>query len=279
MIATTLRTLLIARWLACGVAMALAASASHAQTPEPQASSLADSVCAACHGKNGLSISDTIPNLAGQRPAYLETQLRALRDGSRKSGVMNAIASQLAESDLKPLAMHYAAMAGPAAGAPSRSTPLAELAGSALAFPADYKERYTNYMSMNFPATRQVRRFFASPQLLADLSAGRAPGDGATVLVEVYSAKLDGNRAPVSGSDGFYEADRLLFYTAMGVGQGWGEKIPAMLRNGDWQYALFGGDAKLRAGFSQGECLACHKPLDSTHYLFTHKSLVAARPR
>jgi predicted CXXCH cytochrome family protein len=35
----------------------------------------------------------------------------------------------------------------------------------------------------------------------------------------------------------------------------------------------------VRTGFSQGECLACHKPLDSTHYLFTHKSLAAARPR
>jgi cytochrome c553 len=250
-----------------------------AQTPEVRAEALADTVCAACHGRNGLSISDTIPNLAGQRAGYLENQLRALRDGSRKSGVMNAIATQIGEADLRPLAAHYAAMPGPVAGAPNRSAPLPALAGSELAFPSDYRERYTPYMTMNFPATRQVRRFFASPQLLGDLAAGRSPGNGSTVIVEVYAAKLDASRTPITGADGFYEADRLLFYTAMGAGKGWGEAIPAMLRNGDWQYAVFTNEGKPRPGFSQGECLACHKPLDSTHYLFTHKTLAAARPR
>ena len=270
---------LVQRLIALAFVTLLTTGGLQAQTPEVRAEALADSVCAACHGRNGLSISETIPNLAGQRAAYLENQLRALRDGTRKSGVMNAIAAQIPEGELRALAAHYAAMSGPVAGVSSRSAPLAALSGSAVAFPADYRERYTPYMSMNFPATRQVRRFFASPQLLTDLAAGRTPGDGATVLVEVYSARLDSSSAPISGSDGFYEADRLLFYTAMGVGPGWGQSIPAMLRNGDWQYAVFGSDGKLRSGFSQGECLACHKPLDSTNYLFTHKALSAARPR
>ena len=38
-------------------------------------------VCAACHGLNGVSVSDTIPNLAGQRAAYIESQLKAFKDG------------------------------------------------------------------------------------------------------------------------------------------------------------------------------------------------------
>ena len=52
-------------------------------------------VCAACHGANGVSVSDTIPNLAGQRRLYIESQLKALKDGSRKNPIMNAIAAQL----------------------------------------------------------------------------------------------------------------------------------------------------------------------------------------
>jgi hypothetical protein len=148
-----------------------------------------------------------------------------------------------------------------------------------MSFPADYRERFTHYLTMNFPATRQVRRFYASPQLLADLGAGRSPAEGSAVVVEVYAAKLDGERKPIAGPDTFFEADRLLFYTAMAVGKGWGSDIPALIRNGDWHYAVFGTDRVVRTGFSQGECLACHKPLDSTHYLFTHKSLAAARPR
>ena len=244
-----------------------------------RAIALASATCAACHGANGLSISETIPNLAGQRAGYLENQLKALRDGSRKSGVMNAIAAQLGEADLKPLAAHYAALPAAPAGAPARSAPFASLSGSNMSFPADYRERFTHYLTMNFPATRQVRRFYASPQLLSDVAAGRAPAEGSAVIVEVHAAKLDSERKPIVGSDTFFEAERLLFYTAMAVGTGWGSDIPALIRNGDWHYAVFSPERTVRAGFSQGECLACHKPLDSTHYLFTHKSLAAARPR
>ena len=110
----------------CALVLGLCTPAAQAQgpsqapSPESRAEALAETVCAACHGRNGLSISDTIPNLAGQRAPYLENQLRALREGTRKSGVMNAIAAQIAEADLRPLAAHYAAMAGAPAGAASR---------------------------------------------------------------------------------------------------------------------------------------------------------------
>jgi len=60
-------------------------------------------------------------------------------------------------------------------------------------------------------------------------------------------------------------------------GPDWGKNIPEMLRNADWNYAVFTTDKKLRAGVNQAECLACHKPLESTSYLFTSKSLIAAK--
>lgn len=254
-------------------------SLSRADPAIDRVSALAGAVCAACHGKNGISISDTIPNLAGQRAAYLENQLRALRDGSRRSGVMNAIASQLSDADLKPLAAYFSTLPASPTEASVRSAPLASLTGSRMVFPADYRERFTHYLTMNFETTRQVRRFYASPTLIENIAAQRAPLEGSTVLVEVYSAKLDPQGKPIVGADGFFEADRLLFFTGMAVGQGWGEAIPAMLRNGDWQYAVFAADRSARQGFSQGECLACHKPLESTHYLFTQKSLAIAKTR
>ena len=34
----------------------------------------AEAVCAACHGANGVSVTDAIPNLAGQKSAYLQAQ-------------------------------------------------------------------------------------------------------------------------------------------------------------------------------------------------------------
>ena len=43
----------------------------------------AATVCAACHGANGVSVSDTIPNLAAQRAGYLESQLKAFKEVQR----------------------------------------------------------------------------------------------------------------------------------------------------------------------------------------------------
>ena len=77
-------------------------------------------VCAACHGANGVSVSDTIPNLAGQRATYLETQLKALKDGSRKNAIMNAIATQLSAEDISNVAAFLASL--PGAGATAKST-------------------------------------------------------------------------------------------------------------------------------------------------------------
>lgn len=59
------------------VAVALPSTAQAASVEAGRAK--AQAVCAACHGANGVSIADTIPNLGGQRVAYLESQLRALR--------------------------------------------------------------------------------------------------------------------------------------------------------------------------------------------------------
>src|SRR2546428_11834833 len=45
----------------------------------------AATVCGACHGANGVSVSDTIPNLGAQRSGYLEAQLYGFKDGARKA--------------------------------------------------------------------------------------------------------------------------------------------------------------------------------------------------
>ena len=45
--------------------------------------------------RSASSVSDAIPNLAGQKAAYIETQLKALKDGSRKNPIMGAIVAQL----------------------------------------------------------------------------------------------------------------------------------------------------------------------------------------
>src|SRR4029078_4625418 len=67
-------------------------SLSHAADIEAGKAKVA-TVCAACHGATGVSVSDSIPNLAAQRTGYLEAQLKALKDGTRKNPLRNTIAS------------------------------------------------------------------------------------------------------------------------------------------------------------------------------------------
>ena len=232
-------------------------------------------VCAACHGAAGVSVTDAIPNLAAQRARYLETQLKALKDGTRKNPIMNAIAAQLSAEDIANVAAYFASQPGAAMGA--KSTFLPNVAKTGVTFPEGYKETFTKYHTINFPATRQVRYYYADKAAVAAAKAGNPLPDGSKLLVEVHAAKLEAENKPAMGSDGFYVADKLLFYTAMASGAGWGKDIPEMLRNGDWNYAIFTTAKQHRPGVNQAECLACHKPLDNTSYTFTLKQLAAAK--
>ena len=232
-------------------------------------------VCAACHGANGVSVSDNIPNLAAQRAGYLEAQLKALKDGTRKNPIMNAIAAQLSAEDMGNVAAYFAALPGAAMGA--KSTLLPNVAKTSVSFPEGYKDTFTKYHTINFPATKQVRYYYADRGAVAAAKAGRTLPDGSVLFAEVYAAKLDASGKPVTGGDGYYEADKLLFYTAMAREAGWGKDIPEMLRNSDWNYAVFTTDKKHRPGVNQAECLACHKPLDNVSYTFTLKQLAEAK--
>ena len=235
----------------------------------------AAAVCAACHGAGGVSVDEGFPHLAGQRAGYLEAQLKAFKDGSRKNPLMNAIAAQLSPAEMSNLAAFFAAQPGAAAGAKSALLP--NLVKSQVSFPQGYKQSFVKYHTINFPATRQVRHYFANKAAVQAAKEGKPLPDGAMLFAEVHAARLDMDKKPVSGGDGFFAADKLLFYTAMARGANWGRDIPDLLRNGDWNYAIFTTDKQHLSGVNQAECLACHKPLDKVSYTFTLKQLADAK--
>ena len=246
----------------------------HAADPEAGKVRVA-TVCAACHGANGISVSETIPNLAAQRAGYIESQLKALKDGARKNAIMNPIAAQLSAEDIANIAAYFSSQPGATAGAKSAFLP--NVAKTSVKFPEGYKDAFVKYYTLNFPATRQVRHYFANKAAVDAAKAGKPLPDGSVLFAEVHAAKLDNEKKPVTGTDGFYVAEKLLFYTAMAREAGWGQDIPEMLRNSDWNYAVFTTEKQHRAGANQAECLACHKPLDSTSYTFTLKQLAETK--
>ena len=235
------------------------------------------SVCAACHGANGVSVGDPVPNLAGQRASYLQAQLKALKDGTRKNPIMNPIAAQLSADDMANVAAYFASLPGAASGAKSEFLP--NVARTGVRFPEDYKATFTKYVTIDFPDRPEVRYFYANRVALDAARAGRPIPDGAVLVAEVYAPKLDGNRKPVKGGDGHFVPDKLTGYAAMEREAGWGNDVPEMLRNADWNYAVFTADKQHRGGVNQGLCFACHKPLEKDSYLFTLKELASAAPR
>lgn len=67
-------------------------------------------VCAACHGPQGIAVIPGYPHLAGQNAQYLELQLKAFRDETRKNMLMTPMAKGLSDADIANLAAYYASL-------------------------------------------------------------------------------------------------------------------------------------------------------------------------
>jgi cytochrome c553 len=243
---------------------------------------IAATVCAACHGETGVSVGETVPNLAAQRASYLEAQLKFFKDGTRKepgavsrAAIMNAIAAQLSLEEIVNVAAYFASQAGAAPAAKSALLP--NVAATKVAFPESYKESFTKYLTINFPASKEVRYYYANAAALSAAKSGKPLPDGSVLFAEVFTAKLDPDNKPITGSDGFFVPDKLLRYTAMERETGWGNNIPELLRNENWNYAVFTTAKQYQPGINQAECLACHKPLSNESYTFTLKHLAGAK--
>lgn len=66
--------------------------------------------CQACHGLDGIAKLPDAPNLAAQPAAYLERELRAYRDGTRRNEVMSVAAKGLSDQEIRDLAAYYSAI-------------------------------------------------------------------------------------------------------------------------------------------------------------------------
>jgi cytochrome c553 len=80
---------------------------------------LAASVCSACHGDQGLSISDDFPRLAGQSPEAIYKQLSDYRSGARVNPAMTMVAKTLTDDQLAQVANYFGHIpreAGPVLG-------------------------------------------------------------------------------------------------------------------------------------------------------------------
>jgi len=65
-------------------------------------------MCAACHGANGIATLPEAPNLAGQNQVYVAKALHDYKSGERKNPQMTVVAGALSDQDIADLAAYFA---------------------------------------------------------------------------------------------------------------------------------------------------------------------------
>jgi cytochrome c553 len=69
------------------------------------------SLCASCHGANGVPTGAAWPNLLGQSRDYLQGALRSYASGDRTHAVMSALARSLSDEQAAKVAAYYSGAA------------------------------------------------------------------------------------------------------------------------------------------------------------------------
>ncbi|MFU8833675.1 c-type cytochrome [Roseovarius autotrophicus] len=66
--------------------------------------------CVACHGADGIALIEDAPNLAGETVMYLDTQLKAFRTGKRVHDIMNGIAAEMTNDEIRAVSEWYSSV-------------------------------------------------------------------------------------------------------------------------------------------------------------------------
>jgi cytochrome c553 len=104
-------------WALVGIvicAAPLAAAEPEAKADPAKGQSIANRVCAACHGADGNSPTPANPKLAGQVPEYIQKQLGNFKSASgkkpeRENPIMGGMAAGLSPDDMRDVAAYFAA--------------------------------------------------------------------------------------------------------------------------------------------------------------------------
>jgi len=148
--------------------------------------------CFTCHGVDGVATSDglaadkNVPNLAGQPDLYLEFQLVFFRKGVRKNEVMNAMAQQLSDDDLRNVSAYFASLPAPHLPEPPDAAPQDTELGAKVA----QAIHCTNCHGDHFEGVDNIARLAGQREdyvyeALRDFKSGARTSTGAAGMAEV----------------------------------------------------------------------------------------------
>ena len=153
----------------------------------------------------------------------------------------------------------------------------AEVGAARVAFPTGYDTAFTQYASRDRVPKKQVVEVFAN-QVAVDSARGAATmADGSVLVMEVYKAAVDAQGEAKKMDNGRFEKGDLAAIVVMEKQAGWGAAYADEIRNGDWEYAKFKANGEA-SGDDTKACFECHKPLETSNFVFTFAELDAVKP-
>jgi cytochrome c553 len=82
---------------------------------------IAERDCKACHGVDGKGVAPGIPNLTGQREAYLLASLKEYKEGKRPHAALKEMMANMSEAEMRNVAAYFASLAPAASQTASAS--------------------------------------------------------------------------------------------------------------------------------------------------------------
>jgi len=163
-------------FLAAAILIGACAGSAHAMTYDEKLAS-----CLACHGEKGISETPEVPSLAGMSADFTLIQLFLFRQGTRKVEIMNDLAKDMSDDDLRKFSEYFSKLAAPKASGEAADPQIAARAQAVIA---------TNHCASchnpDFSGREQMPRLAAQREdyllkALRDYKSAKRPGYDATM--------------------------------------------------------------------------------------------------
>ena len=141
-----------------------------------------------------------------------------------------------------------------------------------VAFPVSFTAGVL-YTTVDRHDVKQYRELYTSAEAIQAAKAGKPLPSGTVITLVQYKAQVDAQGNPLKAANGRFVKGDLIAYTVMEKRDGWGLEYPENLRNGDWEYAAFGGDHRFNAQANYLACFQCHKPHEKQHFVISYPAM------
>ena len=152
------------------------ASAAHGMTYDEKLA-----ICLACHGEKGVSETSEVPSLAGMPADFTLIQLFLFRQGTRKIEIMNDLAKDMTDDDLRKFSDYFSKLTPPKVSGDPADPAIAARAQAVIA-----KNHCASCHNPDFSGREQMPRLAAQREdyllkSLRDYKGAKRPGYDATM--------------------------------------------------------------------------------------------------